>query len=219
MYTYRQIPDNKWREKLTRILNTDKPLFFTRIDTTGLDADKCEMIGISILKCEWKDGILVKTGMYDSLIHTNAYITPFITELTGIKHSDLAIAPDINTVMSQVREFLEKDAYILAFNTQFLGSFLSKYSLPIALTFDINVMSQALMAGHQGYKYLIREFNTQSPARIFEHLIERYPLGTIKGIDKDVICDQIRFNGSDIITENKDIFDELDPDYLWEILR
>lgn len=211
MYTYRKIPNNKWREKLIKILLTDKPLYFMRIDTTGLDANKHNMIGISILKCEWEDGYLKKTGTYDSLIYTKAFITPFITELTGITHAMVAKAPQINDVMNEVRSFLGKDAYIMAFNTQFLGSFVKQYNLPIALTFDLNIMSQALCGGKCGYKHLATKFNTNNPARIFEQLLEMYP----KGIIQTVKVSSVIYNGTDLIDE-EGVLDEIDPDTLWD---
>lgn len=215
MYTYRQIPNNRWREKLTKILLTDKPLYFMRIDTTGLNAEKSAIIGISILKCKWQDGRLIKEDTFDSLIHSTGYITPFITELTGITHAMLMKAPDIDTVMDKVRDFLDKDAYILAFNTQFLGSFLKPYNLPIALTFDMNIMSQALLKGKNGYKYLVKEFGVNSPAKIFECLVDRYPKGTLKTCIAKYSKEYIKYDGYDIIDE-QGILDELDPDVLWE---
>lgn len=213
MYTYRTIPNNNWRSKLHKILLTDKPLFFVRIDTTGLEADKCSIIGISILKCEWSEGALVKTDTFDSLIHTTGYITPFITNLTGITHAMVTKAPDINDVMNKVRAFLGEDAYVLAFNTQFLGSFLKPYNLPISLTFDMNVMSQALLKGHCGYNYLIKEFNVSSPAKIFEQLVARYPKGILKPINKT----HIKFDGCDIIDE-QGVLDDIDPDQVYKQL-
>lgn len=214
MYTYRQISNNRWREKLKKILLTDKPLYFMRIDTTGLDADKCAIIGISILKCKWEDGCLIKEDTYDSLIGYTGYITSFITELTGITHAMLMKAPDINTVMNDVRNFLEDNAYVLAFNTQFLGSFLKQYNLPIALSFDINIMSQALLKGHSGYKYLIKEFNTKSPSKIFECLIDKYPKGTNETCIAKYVKGCIKFDGYDIIDE-QGLLDDMDPDCLW----
>ena len=178
MSNFRIIKNSTWRERYLKILKSEKPLNFVHIDTTGLSADDSDIIGISILKSEFKDGRLVKKDALDTLIYTNKFITPKVTELSGITHEMVKSAPPAEVVMEKVREFLGDKAIVIGFNTPFIGSFLKPYKLPIAMTLDLNVVSRALFSGNSGYGFLSKEFETKSPARIFEGLMDKVPEGT-----------------------------------------
>ena len=215
IYTYRKVNAKNLREKIAKVRMTSKPLFFIKIETTGLEADSADLIGISIVKARWTDGVLKKEDVFESLIYSPAFITPKIYELTGINREMLKNAPAADDVMKEVAEFLGKDAYVLCFNTKFLGSFLGKYNLSIELTLDINLLSKAVFRDLSGYGYLKKQLGSESPVVIFAKLLNLFPQG-IMIPDKNIVYEDIYFDGYDIMTENKEFFDTFDMDYIFD---
>lgn len=244
MNTYRIIRKDKgfnnWRSRLFDAIRTEKPFFFVKLDTTGFNANKDDIIGISIVKAECIDGEYKKTNTYDSLIHTDKKLSGEIVEITGIRQMDVRKAPDKELVKKEVKQFIGENACILGFNTVFIGSFLQDWNLSIEATFDLNVISRALLAGKSGYKYLAVEFDTPSPVRIFNRLCEMAPHGT-KPITRRMMLNvsgsgakyegtigdcKIKIKrGSDkfgdylnIEYDNKDLFEDYSPESLCLVL-
>lgn len=244
MYNYRIIRKNRgfnnWRERLFDAVREGRTLFFIKLDTTGFDPENDAIIGISIVKSECVKGQYVLTDTYDSLIFTHKKLSKKVSELTDIKQEQINTAPDKESVIKDVREFLGKDAYVAGFNTAFIGSFLQDWNLSISATFDLNVISRALLAGKSGYKYLAVEFDTQSPIKIFNTLYDMIPRG-VKPITKKMVSDISKvgigyagFIGDcnikikkdtdkfgdylNIEYDNKDLFEDYSPESLCSVL-
>ncbi|HSX40387.1 MAG TPA: exonuclease domain-containing protein [Candidatus Saccharimonadales bacterium] len=100
-----------------------KTLAFVDIETTGTGATYDRIIEIGILRIE--NGILVKT--YKSLVNPQSFVSPFITEMTGITQGELENAPTFRQIKDDVLEIL-KDATFVAHNVRFdLGFFKNEF--------------------------------------------------------------------------------------------
>ncbi|MCB9091791.1 MAG: DEAD/DEAH box helicase family protein [Halobacteriovoraceae bacterium] len=88
------------------------------IETTGIDPTYDDIIDIGYL-CFEGDKLVKK---YQSLVHTEKNISPFITHLTGICDKDVAKAPKWDKVAQELVAL--NDHYVIAHNAQFENSFL-----------------------------------------------------------------------------------------------
>lgn len=111
-------------------------------ETTGLDFDFDNIIEVSAIRYE--NGVCV--GTYTSLVKppmiriydgtsdagTEAYVSDFITELTGITNDMLASAPSIDTILPGFMDFLGDSIIIghnIPFDVKFLGAACSNNGL------------------------------------------------------------------------------------------
>jgi len=96
-------------------------LSFLDIETTGARFTSDRIIEIGIVQVENRK--LTKT--YQTLIHPQMYISPFVEELTGIKKNDLEHAPTFADIKDEILELLE-DTILVAHNVRFDLGFLKK---------------------------------------------------------------------------------------------
>src|SRR5258708_30818611 len=87
---------------------------FIDIETTGLNLNYDRIIEIGILRVE--NNQLVKT--YQTLINPGCYISPMISQITGITKESLENAPTFSEIKEQLHEILE-DCTFVAHNVRF----------------------------------------------------------------------------------------------------
>lgn len=124
------------------------------LETTGhtpTKGDRIIEIGVVVVQ----DGKIIKE--YSSLVNPEKEIPPFITNLTGIDHSDVIDAPMFNTIAAEVVE-LFSDAYIVAHNVPFDLGFLNHeleaagYSSLHQPVIDTVELSRILLPQAPGFK-------------------------------------------------------------------
>lgn len=107
-------------------------LSFVDIETTGTSARHDRIIEIGILRVEG-DKIVKK---YNQLINPETYVSPFITQITGIHPEDLESAPTFEVVKDEVYELLQ-DSIFVAHNVHFDHGFLKnefrRFDMKLAL--------------------------------------------------------------------------------------
>lgn len=101
------------------------------IETTGVNAKWDKIIEIGAVKV--RDGKVVDT--FSKLINPGVKVSPFITDLTGIRNDMLQGKPGIEEVLPQFVEFTGKD-YLLGHNIMFDYGFLKQNAMNLNLTFD-----------------------------------------------------------------------------------
>lgn len=101
------------------------------IETTGVNAKWDKIIEIGAVKV--RDGKVVDT--FSKLINPGVKVSPFITDLTGIRNDMLQDKPGIEEVLPQFVEFTGKD-YLLGHNIMFDYGFLKQNAMNLNLTFD-----------------------------------------------------------------------------------
>ena len=97
----------------------DQPLAFVDIETTGGSHFTSRVLEVGVVRVE--GGRVVAN--YQTLLHPEADIPPFITGLTGITNADVADAPRFAMVADQLAEILE-GAVFVAHNVRFDYAFL-----------------------------------------------------------------------------------------------
>ncbi|MCH4083546.1 MAG: 3'-5' exoribonuclease [Olsenella sp.] len=97
------------------------PTSYVAIDTetTGLDFDFCDLIEVGAARVI--DGKITDT--FDSLIHIDYPLDPFITELSGITDDMLKDAPGLDRVISEFSDFAG-DSVLMAHYASFDMNFL-----------------------------------------------------------------------------------------------
>lgn len=115
-------------------------------ETTGLDPQKDEpiQIGIVSLDHQWKIA-----ESFSSLIkpsNQEGELKTIVTYLTQKKQEDLIHAPDITTVIEQIKPFLQANTVLIGHNIQFDLTILRRYTTWTPLyTLDTFVLSKALI--------------------------------------------------------------------------
>ncbi|MBP9690817.1 GIY-YIG nuclease family protein, partial [Candidatus Woesebacteria bacterium] len=92
---------------------------FVDIETSGSHMRHDRVIEVGILRVE--DGKIVKT--YNQLINPEVYVSPFITQMTGIHTEDLEDAPTFEFVKDEIYELLQNSIFV-AHNVRFDHGFL-----------------------------------------------------------------------------------------------
>ena len=97
------------------------PLDFVVLDleTTGFDSQYDDIIEFAAIRV--RNGVAVDS--YESLIHINYKLDPYITELTGITDEMLTDAPSLEDVLSKARAFMGDDI-LVGYNVNFDINFL-----------------------------------------------------------------------------------------------
>lgn len=89
-------------------------LVFIDVETTGLSVTRDRIIEVGIVKV--RDNKIIEE--YQTLVNPNMYISPLISQITGITKEDLEKAPSFADISDRVRA-LCKDAFFVAHNVRF----------------------------------------------------------------------------------------------------
>ncbi|SES78225.1 PolC-type DNA polymerase III [Anaerobranca gottschalkii] len=121
-------------------------------ETTGLDNKIEEIIEIGAVKV--KNGEII--GQFSSLIKPKKEIPEKITQITGIRNSDVQQAPNIEEILPQFMEFCN-DAILVAHNANFDYGFLTTWSNKLNLkgkftVIDTLSLSRAILPNLKNHK-------------------------------------------------------------------
>jgi ATP-dependent DNA helicase DinG len=94
------------------------------LETTGLDVDHDEIIEIGAVRFHGAQEL----ETYATFVNPGRHIPSFITDLTGITDADVAHAPSIHQVLSDVRKFVGQDL-VVGHNVSFDLGFLRRYNV------------------------------------------------------------------------------------------
>lgn len=131
------------------------------VETTGLSPIYDRIIEIALIRIE----NLKIVDKFTTLVNPETFISPFITQLTGIRNEDVFLAPKFSDIALRVREFLQ-DAIFVAHNASFdykfiLHSFLRENIYPPENpTLCTKLLARRIVSGLQSYglKSLIEFF-------------------------------------------------------------
>jgi len=127
------------------------------IEANGMNIQKHQIIEIAAVKI--KNGKII--GRYESLVYTKE-INPIIVELTGIRAEDTEDAPDLQTVMTEFKLFLD-DAIFIAHDVKFDYNFISLNLQKVGLEPLLNRSLCSLAFAERtivSYKYSLSYLNT-----------------------------------------------------------
>lgn len=152
-----------------------KYISFIRFDTTGLDPKEDDIIGVHIIKgMLTRDNTYMQIDKYDEFVYTNKPIPQNITTINGITNEMIKNARNIDDVFSDVRDFLNSNACVIAYNTKFIQDFTNvgtkKDMLPnVKYWLDLNSYAKEKIG--LGKRSLIEDYyKTKNPMEIFTHL-------------------------------------------------
>lgn len=111
------------------------------IETTGLEASRCEIIEIGAVKL--RKGKIYET--FETLIKPKALIPSEITELTGIDDDMVANAPSLQQVMPDFYKFCYGTT-IMAYNIDFDYKFINTYGKKLGYLFDMKQIDAMFLA-------------------------------------------------------------------------
>ncbi len=92
------------------------------LETTGLDNHTDAIIEIAAIKFDF-DGI---SETYQTFVNPGRKIPPFISDLTGIFDKDVLVAPEFNTIIPKLKEFIG-DSILVGHNVGFDVGFLREF--------------------------------------------------------------------------------------------
>ncbi|SVA20178.1 uncharacterized protein METZ01_LOCUS73032, partial [marine metagenome] len=92
------------------------------LETTGLDNLTDAIIEIAVIKFDL-DGI---SETYQSFVNPGREIPPFISDLTGIFDKDVLVAPEFNSIIPKLKEFIG-DSILIGHNVGFDVGFLREF--------------------------------------------------------------------------------------------
>lgn len=132
------------------LLNHDVVVF--DIETTGLEATKCEIIEIGAVKLH--KGKITET--FETLIKPNSHIPSEITDLTGIDDDMVADSPNLRQVMPDFYKFCYGTT-IMAYNIDFDYKFISIHGKKLGYIFDnkqidVLYLARAFVVGLKNFK-------------------------------------------------------------------
>ncbi|MBR4406911.1 MAG: 3'-5' exoribonuclease [Clostridia bacterium] len=105
------------------------------VETTGLDADTCEIIEIGAVKVE--NGEI--TQKFQTLVKPKQRISSLITDITGITNDMVDNAPPIESVIKDFYLF-SKNTVLSGYNVGFDMKFIQKAGQNVSLKFDNEVL-------------------------------------------------------------------------------
>lgn len=116
------------------ILNTERPIVFFDLETTGLDPHYDRIIEIACVRFEKEGELGIK---HEFLVNPGREIPPEVTELTGIRQEDVMGKPDFSMIAPKIQEIF-KGADIAGFNIarfdcKFLEVEMSNACVPIEM--------------------------------------------------------------------------------------
>ena len=109
----------------------DKSVVVFDFETTGLNAENCEIIEIGAVKVT--NGVCVET--FSTLVHPNCKLPSEITGITGITDEMLVFAPTLDKVLPDFHKFTQ-GCVLSAYNIGFDIKFLLKAGLKYRYKFD-----------------------------------------------------------------------------------
>lgn len=109
----------------------EQPLTIVDIETTGARVVYDRIIEIGILRVE--QGKIVKK--YQKLINPQMYISPFISQFTGITQEELKDAPTFEDIKEDIYSFFE-DSFFVAHNVRFDYGFIKNEFKRFGVTFS-----------------------------------------------------------------------------------
>lgn len=139
------------QQEIGEYLNNHDVVVFD-IETTGLEATKCEIIEIGAVKLH--KGKITET--FETLIKPNSSIPDEITELTGIDDDMVADAPNLRQVMPDFYKFCYETT-IMAYNIDFDYKFISVHGKKLGYIFDnkqidVLYLARAFVVGLKNFK-------------------------------------------------------------------
>jgi DNA polymerase-3 subunit epsilon/ATP-dependent DNA helicase DinG len=161
------------------------------LETTGLNADTCEIIEVGAVKFTPEGEI----ATFHTPVKPRSALPYYIQRLTGIKPEDLQDAPLFAAVASDLEAFLADHA-VVGQNVAFDLGFLAAQGIERSLSFDTHELATLLLPGLAEYnlRFLARHFGVDFPVRhraladaqatrevflrLREHLTE-LPVGTL----------------------------------------
>ncbi len=105
---------------LTRLLVGDRALCFLDFEATGLNPGDDDLIEAGAVLLEPGND---RATVFNSVIHSNKELTPFILRLTGIKQAEVDAAPKLDRVASALDAFIA-GSELVAHNAAFEKSWL-----------------------------------------------------------------------------------------------
>lgn len=201
---YRPNENSTWRVKLSKILASNKPVFFIKLETTGLDAKGDDICRIRVLKTEFRSGELVIIDEFNEFIKTDK-LSAEITKINGITEEILAKrGKALTEVFAKLNTFLGKEVNLVSFSVaNFIGPFLTEaekrtgIKLNIANTLDLYQMSLSLVLvskyaksyGHSKLGATLKVVSTDvlgSYVDMFNKMYKLVPKGTYNTFNKFV---------------------------------
>ena len=98
------------------------PLCFLDFEATGLEPESDDLIEAGAVRIEHGEPL---AHIFNTHIHTELHLSPFIQRLTGISPSDIKSAPSLDEVAEELQRFIGTTA-IVAHNAKFEQSWLAK---------------------------------------------------------------------------------------------
>ncbi len=144
------------------IIHTMTSLIALDIETTGLEPENNAIIEIGALR--FTDHRI--EDEFDTLVHPDIRIPPFITQLTGITDQMVLNAPTIQDVIQELGQFVG-DSAVVGQNIKFDASFLRRFGiLKKNRLFDTYELAAVLLPGANRYNLgaLTKELNVPYPA-------------------------------------------------------
>ncbi len=137
------------------------------IETTGAHVTRDRVIEIGIVRVE--DGQITKT--YESLINPYSYLSPYITQMTGIRPDELENAPGFREVADQILEMIDGCVFVahnVRFDYGFLRNEFRRHELPFSAKHFCTVrLSRQLFPQHKKHNLdsIIERFDINCEAR------------------------------------------------------
>lgn len=125
------------------------------LETTGLKAESDEIIEYGALRV--RDGVPVDS--FSALVHINGKISENITELTGIRNTDLLNGMEPMQALQEFLDFVGKDILLgqyISFDMDFLRSVCEKLGKPFLTnrTQDLSKLARRKLRHLENYKLL-----------------------------------------------------------------
>lgn len=118
------------------------------LETTGLDFEKEDIIELGAIVFDQKGKILEEIN---TLIKTDKEIPELISQITGIKNTDMKDAVDFNSIKENLQKLLNENI-LVGHNINFDINFLEKYGIQISNDyFDTLFLSSAILLEEKSY--------------------------------------------------------------------
>ena len=129
----------------------DYPVVFVDIETTGGSYRNSRVLEVAVIRYE--QGKVTK--QFSSLVNPETYIPSTITQITGIRESDIIGAPTFSDIAEELREVME-GAVFIAHNVRFDYSFLKNEFAMLGINWSPRLLctvrlSRALYAVQKGH--------------------------------------------------------------------
>lgn len=211
---YRVNENSTWRRKLSKMVASNKPFYFIKLETTGLDAKNDNICKIRVIKTQFASGKLEPIDELNVLVKTDK-LTDEITKINGITNEMLnKKGTTLKDAFTALNDFLGESANLVSFNmSKFIGPFLSEaqkksgVKLSIVNTLDLYQMSLSLLLvskyaktyGHNKLKEVLKIENTntlQSYVDMFNVMYKLVPQGTYAAFNNFVKSVKLWKNGA-----------------------